>query len=103
MDPRKRFKSGLLLIYVGFLGIAWSTWCAESSFGYSWSSAFERFWKGITERHDISLFLWTAMVGGVVFLGVFRCVDALVWGGADAEEDSVVDESSEVATASDGG
>ncbi len=88
MSSRRRFISGLVLVDLTVLLVAWNTWCAESSSSYSWSSPVERMWNGLIAGHDVGTFAWTALALFLFTAGLVRIVDAFAWTEATTGEQS---------------
>ncbi len=62
MSARTRFKAGLVLLNIGLLITAWSTWCAETTYAYSGTAGWDYFWSGVAAKHDLGAFALTAWV-----------------------------------------
>jgi len=83
MKKRQRFVLSLALVNLAVLLLAWNTWCERPITSYSWSTGWERFWNRQIASHDLGTFAVTTVIALLVSAGIFFCVDAFVWDGAD--------------------
>lgn len=88
MHPRAQFKRGLAWIGLGVLVLGGSTWCTRGGMvTYSFSNPIDEVVSRLFARLDLEALAGTAVITVLFLVGLFRCVDALVWNRNQARDE----------------